>query len=109
KETILINSGNIAIAGKLVSITPSANFALDAIISVEMDTCFKNAKGAHNQPITSGSWTFQTLTSHKVINLTPANKAIDVVINHTLAIDFDRIIKIGNNGNLSVYENGLLV
>ncbi len=109
KESIPITSNNIIINGKIITVTPSTPFALDASIAIELDASFKNSIGVYNTPITKGAWIFTTRSTPKIVQLTPSNKLIDVVLNPTLIIEYDRPIKIGNNGNLIVYEDGFPV
>jgi len=109
KETLPITSNNIVINGKIVTITPSASFALDAIISIEVGACFKNKLNAINTIISKGNWFFGTRSTPKITTLSPLNNSTGVILNPTLSITYDRPIKVAKNGNLIVYEDGFPV
>jgi hypothetical protein len=109
KETLPIISNKILINGKIVTVTPSAPFALDAIISIEVGACFKNKLGAINTIISKGNWFFGTRSTPKIMTLSPLNNSTGVKLNPTLSITYDRPIKVAKNGNLIVYEDGFPV
>lgn len=109
KEKILIASNRISIFENVVSIAPGSPFALNANIVIEFGNCFIDSHGIFNDPVTFGEWNFSTVTSPKVVNLSPANKATNVSKNSTLSIGFDRPVRVYNPGYLMVYENNLLI
>lgn len=109
KQSIPISSSNIAINGKIVTITPTSSLSLDAVVSVEVGACFKNNLGALNTPIAKGNWIFTTRSTPKIMTLSPANKATNVILNPTLSITYDRPIKVAKNGNLVLYQDGFPV
>ncbi len=108
KEGILSNSNQINITGNIVTITPSAPFALNATIVVEYDECFMDVNGIFTNPVIFGDWYFKTPSYPKLISLSPSHNAKGVTINTDLSITFDRNIYVGQKGNLLIYEKNTI-
>jgi hypothetical protein len=108
KETIPVSSNQIQIKGKVVEITPSISFALNAFISYSMDSCFKDTFGIASASAAYGNWYFRTVALPSVVGLSPVNNAQKVSVSTPLQINFNKLLQLDSIKSMKVYENGLL-
>ncbi len=108
KESIAVNSNQVQIKGRVVEITPSVAFAMNAFVSYSMDSCFKDTFGIASASATYGNWYFRTAALPAVAVLSPVLSAQNVAVNQALRIDFNKALTLDSNKQLKVYENGQL-
>jgi hypothetical protein len=108
KEIISVNDAAVTLNNDKVIITPSSPFALDAFIVVVMDSCFSDVTGYKVNAIPYNNWYFRTVSGPKKVALSPELNAVDVSVTATMNIQFDKKVSIKNQGNIQVFENGII-
>ena len=108
KESIAVGSVQIQIYGNVVEIIPSVSFAMNAFISLSMDSCFKDTFGIATANATYGNWYFRTAALPTVSVLSPVLNAQKVQATAPLQLTFNKLLQVDSIKSIKVYENGLL-
>ena len=109
KETILSTSQKVTVNNNIVEITPSNNFKINALIVVEMDSCFADVTGMGMAVIPYGDWYFRVLDNPKYTALSPAHSSASVNRNFSISITCNRPVTVDSIKPLLVFEDGFLV
>jgi hypothetical protein len=108
KEIINVNSNNVSILGKKVTITLSDSFMPNHFVFIETDSCFIDELGSKSSPIIFGTWFFKTLDLLKTTGFSPAHLSKEVAENASFEISFNQPIKLGPTGSIKIYQNDVL-
>lgn len=108
-EYIPCTDSRLKIYGNYVEINNARRFNTDRTIRIEMDSCLRDTFGQMIAPVISNQWSFSTVTSPKVLLLTPPDNSIQTKQTGQFSMLFDRYMRVDSNKKVKVFVNGQLV
>lgn len=109
KETIPTISQKVNVNNNIVEITPSNNFKINALIVIEMDSCFADVTGMGMAVIPYSDWYFRVIDYPKQTALSPVHSSLSVSRNFSLSLTSNRPVTLDSIKPILIYENGILV
>ena len=108
REIIPISSSRISIAKNIVSIRPNSALTPNTLLSIGMDSCFVDTFGTVSANLNYADWYFRTYQYPSVVNFSPSKNAVNVKVNSSLKVTFDRVVKLDSVKSILIYENKAL-
>jgi hypothetical protein len=105
-ETIPVTSSQIRIIGSQVEIQTSASFPANTLITVTLDSCFKDEFGTSTSSIGYGDWLFRTADYAKIIGFSPQVNGVIKSNITRFELTYSRPIVEDGLSNIVLFENG---